>query len=150
MPLDGFEMQTADAMVCDSHHVPSTGRRASRCGVVIAHRRTCRTLPDFSGARLHILTVGNDGVRAGWSMAGPSVAGNVVWCDPRPHRDQINQRRMGRGWDVFGGIRVGLSRAGFQAVTNPLGLDSVKESALLGTCPIQAGPVEGAGRSEQS
>ena len=25
VPLDGFEMQTAGAMVCDSHHVPSTG-----------------------------------------------------------------------------------------------------------------------------
>ena len=28
MPLDGFEMQTAGAMVCDSHHVPSTGLEA--------------------------------------------------------------------------------------------------------------------------
>ena len=24
MPLDGFKMQTEGAMVCDSHHVPST------------------------------------------------------------------------------------------------------------------------------
>ena len=28
MPLDGFKMQTAGAMVCDSHHVPSTGLEA--------------------------------------------------------------------------------------------------------------------------
>jgi hypothetical protein len=46
VPLDGFEMQTADAMVCDSHPVPSTECRASCRGVVTAHRRTCRTLPD--------------------------------------------------------------------------------------------------------
>jgi hypothetical protein len=46
MPLDGFEMQTADAMVCDSHPVPSTERRVSCRGVVVAHRRTCHTLPD--------------------------------------------------------------------------------------------------------
>ena len=35
VPLDGFEMQTAGAMVCDSHHAPSTGLEAlvvvSRC-----------------------------------------------------------------------------------------------------------------------
>jgi hypothetical protein len=40
MPMDGFETQTAGAMVCDSHHVPSTERRASCRGVVVAHRRT--------------------------------------------------------------------------------------------------------------
>ena len=28
MPLDGFKMQTAGAMMCDSHHVPSTGLEA--------------------------------------------------------------------------------------------------------------------------
>jgi len=50
---------------------------------------------------LHILTVGNDGVRAGWNLAGPSVAGNVVRCDPSHHRDQISQRRMGRDRDVL-------------------------------------------------
>ena len=36
--MDGFKMQTAGAMVCDSHHVPSTGLEAlivvSRCGTV--------------------------------------------------------------------------------------------------------------------
>jgi hypothetical protein len=26
--LDGFKMQTAGAMMCDSHHVPSTGLEA--------------------------------------------------------------------------------------------------------------------------
>ena len=49
-----------------------------------------------------MLTIGSDGVRAGWNLAGPSVAGNVVRCDPSHHRDQISQRRMGRDWDVFG------------------------------------------------
>ena len=40
------EMQTAGAMVCDSHHVPSTGLEAlvvvSRCGIVgLAGTGTC-------------------------------------------------------------------------------------------------------------
>ena len=38
MPLDGFKMQTAGAMMCDSHHVPSTGLEAlvvvSKYGIV--------------------------------------------------------------------------------------------------------------------
>ena len=46
VPLDGFKMQTAGAMVCDSHHVPSTGLEAlvvvSRYSIVgLAGTGTC-------------------------------------------------------------------------------------------------------------
>ena len=41
-------------------------------------------------------------LRAGWNMAGPSVAGSVVPCDTSQNRDQVNHRRMGRDWDVLG------------------------------------------------
>ncbi len=54
------------------------------------------------GPCLDILTDGNFGVHAGWSLSGPSVAGSVVRWDPSQHRDQLSQRRMGRDWDVLG------------------------------------------------
>ena len=75
-------MQTAGAMVCDSHHVPSTGLEAlvvvSRCG----HRRTCRNWYLFSYLRSHrdVVTIG---------------IGREVRCDLSQHRDQFEVSATG-------------------------------------------------------
>ncbi len=78
LPLDGFKMQTAGAMACDSHHVPSTERRASCRGIIVAHPELGCVNCLNPGPCLDILTNGIVGVRAGWSL--PARALQVVWC----------------------------------------------------------------------
>ena len=82
MPLGGFEMQTAGAMVCDSHHVPSTGLEA----LVVVSKYGIIRLADLAPVRLFLAPISD------------VLTICIRWkarYDPSQHRDQFEVSATG-------------------------------------------------------